>query len=190
MHSVVHCETHQLLHVKVPKHEGVYICHKLHMLDDTLIVRTRTIVTQNLYFKLHNKLRPRSMHFLWEVYRYSADKKSLLYFGIFKKIWHLNLFWATSEHSLKISLSKMQLKYYLPIYSQIFCGTCFLRCFQPILCSYFSFSRPAGLMYLDSVTPAIIVCLQGSTHLFQDSNLSLQYFDGAPVSITEVRLSH
>jgi len=44
MHSVVHCETYKILHVKVPKHEVVDIRHKLHMLDDTLIVRARTIL--------------------------------------------------------------------------------------------------------------------------------------------------
>jgi hypothetical protein len=138
-------------------------------------------MNKNLNFNLHNKLRSRCMHFLWEVYRYSADRKSLLYFGIFTKMWHLDLFWATSKHSLKSTLSKMQLKYYLPIYNKIFCETCFLQCFQPIMCSYFSFSCTAGLMHLDSVTPAIIGYLQGSTHLFQGSNLPLQYFDSAPI---------
>jgi len=77
----------------------------------------------------------------------------------------------------------MQLKYsyYLPIYNQIICGMCFLQSFQPILCNYISFSCPAGLVHLDSATPTIIVYLQGSTHLFEDSNLPLQYFDGAPI---------
>jgi len=55
----------------------------------------------------------------------------------------------------------------------------FLQCFQPILCSYFSISGLAGLMHLDSVTPAITGYLQGSTHLFQDRNLTLQYLDSA-----------
>ena len=36
-------------------------------------------------------------------------------------------------------------------------------------------------MHLHSVTPAIIVYLHDSTHLFQDSNLTLQYFDSAPI---------
>jgi hypothetical protein len=36
-------------------------------------------------------------------------------------------------------------------------------------------------MHLDAVNPAVIGYLQNSTHLFQDSNLPLQYFDSAPI---------
>lgn len=84
----------------------------------------------------------------------------------------------------------MRIKYYLPIYNQIFCGICLVQFPQPKLCTHVSLLCPARLTHLDSATPAIFRHLQGSPSLFLDSNLPRKYFDTAPIYVTEVHTPH